>query len=100
MSTLATTTAHVRTDRPHRYAKQLANHFGRKVEAQWSEDEGRGTLTFPGGEETTLLAGNDELILRIVGPAKSFERIEGIVGSHLERFGERGNLAVRWQREA
>ena len=44
--------ARVHTDRPQRYAKQLAAHLGRKVESNWDEKAGTGSVAFSFGTAT------------------------------------------------
>ena len=96
--------ANVKTARPERYAKQLASHFSRKVEATWDDTTREGAITFRAqdgaGESTrcSLAAGEGVLHLRIDGTADAVERIERVVGTHLVRFGARDGLAVQWQR--
>ncbi|MCX4759822.1 DUF2218 domain-containing protein [Streptomyces sp. NBC_01275] len=90
--------ARVPTDRPHRYAKQLAAHLGRRIEATWDEDKGEGLLTFPQGSGT-LTAAEDALLLTIDTEADELDRLEDVVGRHLVRFGARDELVVVWRRD-
>ena len=96
--------ANVQTSRPERYAKQLASHFSRKVEATWDDTTREGAITFPAqegageGTRCSLAAGEGGLHMRIDGTADAVERIERVVGTHLVRFGARDGLAVQWQR--
>ncbi|MGW6914095.1 DUF2218 domain-containing protein [Kitasatospora sp. NPDC054939] len=90
--------ARVATDRPARYAKQLAAHMGRKIEAHWSEETGRGTLTFGAGT-ATLTAEPGALLLAVEGDAEHLPGLEDVVGRHLVRFGSRDELVVAWQRD-
>lgn len=48
-------TAKVDTDRPQRYAKQLAAHLGRRIETHWDEESGTGSVTFPDGAGTASM---------------------------------------------
>ena len=91
----------VLTDRPARYAKQLASHFGHKILAE--EIEGGHRLTFNrdgnfGGYGDVLVQevdGVDRLVLLTYAEtAEKRERLEGVLGRHLERFGEKDGLAV------
>ncbi|GAB7183102.1 DUF2218 domain-containing protein [Kitasatospora sp. Ki12] len=91
-------TAHVSTDRPGRYAKQLAAHMGRKIEATYSEETGRGTLVFSAGT-ATLEARPDALLLTVEGERDKLPGLEDVVGRHLVRFGARDELVVEWQRD-
>jgi hypothetical protein len=86
--------ASVATPTPERYAKQLASHLGRRVEVREEADGIR--LVFDGGE--CLLQsreGSLELIASATGP-EMLDRVTNVVGSHLERFGQRNELAVTW----
>ncbi|MEY9849874.1 DUF2218 domain-containing protein [Streptacidiphilus sp. MAP5-3] len=89
--------ARVATDRPHRYAKQLAAHLGRKIETNWDEETGLGSLAFGFGT-ATMTATPDALLLAVEGDAEHLDRLEGVVGRHLVRFGTKDELLVQWQR--
>ncbi|MER6302352.1 DUF2218 domain-containing protein [Kitasatospora sp. NPDC001539] len=91
-------TARVVTDRPGRYAKQLAAHMGRKIEATFSEETGRGTLVFGAGT-ATLEAAPDALLLTVEGERENLPGLEDVVGRHLVRFGTRDELVVEWHRD-
>jgi len=90
--------ARVVTDRPHRYAKQLASHLGRKVETSWDEETGRGALTFGLGS-ATLTAEPGVLLLAVEGEAENLDRLEDVVGRHLVRFGVKDELVAEWHRD-
>lgn len=91
-------TASVATDRPGRYAKQLASHFGRKITTAWDEESGQGHLEFPAGR-ATLTAGDGVLLLALVGEdADVRDRLEGVIGRHLVRFGAKHELVCTWVR--
>ncbi|MBV9022943.1 MAG: DUF2218 domain-containing protein [Streptomycetaceae bacterium] len=90
--------ARVVTDRPHRYAKQLASHLGRRVQTEWSEETGTGRLDFPSGTGT-LTAEPGALLLTVESDAEHLERLEDVVGSHLVRFGAKDELLVEWHRD-
>lgn len=101
---MQTSQAIVKTARPERYAKQLASHISRKVEASWDDTAREGAIVFRAqdgaGESTrcSLAAVEGELHMRIDGTADAVERVERVVGTHLVRFGARDGLAVQWQR--
>ncbi|MFF4651402.1 DUF2218 domain-containing protein [Streptomyces sp. NPDC001380] len=90
--------ARVTTDRPHRYAKQLASHLGRRIEASWDEEAGRGELAFATGTGT-LTAEPGALLLAVEGDAASLPVLEDVVGRHLVRFGAKDELVVEWHRD-
>lgn len=101
---MRTSTATVTTTRPERYGKQLASHFRRKVEAEWSDVDREGAINFPAhdgieGARCTLTAVEGVLRMRIDGTSHAVERFERVVGSHLVRFGARDGLVVQWQRD-
>ena len=88
--------ADVATDVPGRYAKQLVSHLGRKVE--FVEDGGTWTAHV-GGSVARITVGDGVLVLQAEAPdTESLARLEGALGNHLERFGQRNELTVSWQR--
>ena len=101
---MQTSQATVTTTRPERYGKQLASHFSRKVEAEWSDADREGAINFQAhdgieGARCTLTAVVGVLRMRIDGTSHAVERFERVVGSHLARFGARDGLEVQWQRD-
>lgn len=89
-----TSTATVTTPDAARYAKQLLSHLARK--AQVRHDDRGDALQLAGGE-CLLLPGIDALSLVASAPTPAaLETIEHIIGSHLERFGQRNELTVTW----
>jgi hypothetical protein len=103
-----TATASVATPTPERYAKQLAAHLGRRLEVREEADGLR--LVFGAGDGTTdgttdgtgigdcLLRSQDAALelCASAADAAGLERITQVVGSHLERFGQRNELVVGW----
>jgi hypothetical protein len=91
----AAATATVATATPGRYAKQLAAHLGRRCAVV---DDRAGTrIVFPDGECLLTAAGNAlQLQVTAAGPAER-DRVAHVVGSHLERFGQRNELQVVWR---
>jgi hypothetical protein len=86
--------ADVPTGTPARYAKQLLSHLGRRVE--WTTDGQVSTATFAGGTGVVEI-GDGVLTLRALAPdSESLERVQHVLGSHLERFGQRNELVVTW----
>ena len=89
-----TSIATVATDAAERYAKQLASHLGRKAQVQQEPDGRRVVL---GGGSCLLVTGETALELRSeAASAESLEQVQHVVGSHLERFGQRNELVVVW----
>ena len=91
-----TASAAVVTDGPERYAKQLASHLGRRAEVR---DETDGTRLVLGAGSCLLVVGDGVLELRAEAPSDDdLTRVTDVVGSHLQRFGQRNELAVTWLR--
>lgn len=95
----STATAHlaramVATEAAPRYAKQLASHFGHKAEIR-AETEGPRIVLSVGS--CLLVVGEAALELRAAAEtAEGLERVQKVIGSHLERFGQRDELTVNW----
>ena len=91
-----TATSRVATDRVERYRKQLASHFGNKVEVV---EEPSGTvLNWGFGGTTTLTVEAGVLVMRAdADDAETLDRVKDVTGRHLERFGEKDRLVVTWQ---
>lgn len=99
MTETMTSTAHVLTERPARYGKQLASHFGHKTPFTWDAEAGRGEGSFGNGlAAVTVTAVDDALDLVVEAPADEIERFEGVVGRHLVRFGAKDELICHWTR--
>jgi hypothetical protein len=85
----------VATDKPVAYMRQLCKHFGHKVDASFGDDSGY--IKFEFGR-CSLQAAGQVLSIEVTAPdAESHERMERVIGSHLERFGRRDELSVAWQ---
>ena len=91
--------ARVATDRPHRYAKQLASHLGRRSRTSWDEDSGEGSLLFQNGGKGSLTATEGALLLTLETESEHLDLLEGVVGGHLVRFGSKDELVVEWTRD-
>ena len=83
------------TDRPERYAKQLASHWSEK--ATVTEDAGTTSLVMGNGNTVVLrpAAGTLE-IETAVTPDGDLDRWSEVVAQHLQRFGQRDELHVVW----
>ncbi|WP_327399742.1 DUF2218 domain-containing protein [Streptomyces sp. NBC_01288] len=90
--------ARVATDRPQRYAKQLASHLGRRSETSWDEETGVGRLVFQDGTGS-LTATDGALLLAVEAEPEFLDRLEDVVGRHLVRFGTKDELVVEWRRD-
>jgi hypothetical protein len=92
-----TSTATVATERPERYRKQLASHFGSKIEIR--EEPGGTVMLWGQGGTTTLTVTEGALVM--VASAEDEDglaRVENVTGRHLIRFGEKDELTVDWRR--
>ncbi len=89
-------TASVATERPSRYAKQLAAHLSRRLTTSWDEDSGRGSVELGDGR-AELTAVDGALDLRI--ESDDLDRFEDVLGRHLVRFGKKDELIVQWTRD-
>lgn len=91
---MPTTTARVSTETPERYAKQLCAHLGRRAVAEYEDGVGRIEL---GSAVVTLTSEPGQLVM--VAQADTPEQLTvaaDVAGRHLERFGQRNELVVRW----
>ena len=83
------------TDKPVAYMRQLCKHFGHKVDASFGD--GSGYIQFEFGR-CDLHANDGALMLDVcAADADSHERMERVIGSHIERLGSRDGLSVAWQ---
>ncbi len=89
-----TARADVATDAPARYARQLVSHLGRRVE--WTTDGDTSTAAIAGGRGTVVAGEAVLTLLAEATDAETLARVQHVLGSHLERFGQRNELAVRW----
>ena len=91
-----TSISRVATDRGERYRKQLASHFGNKIEV---DESSAGTvLTWGFGGTTTLSVEDGALVmLAAADDGETLDRVKDVTGRHLERFGEKDGLIVTWQ---
>ncbi|MGW7380677.1 DUF2218 domain-containing protein [Streptomyces sp. NPDC054794] len=88
-------TAHVVTDRPARYLKQLVSHMGHKAGTTLTPD-GRGTITVAAGT-CNLTASPDRLELTATAvDAESLARVQDVITRHLVRFATQEELVVEW----
>ncbi|MDF1606595.1 DUF2218 domain-containing protein [Hoeflea sp. YIM 152468] len=86
-------TSHVQTPMASQYLQQLCKHFGHKVPVEFDEREG--SIRLPFGT-CVLQARDEELVLTVAGA--DLQKIEQVMGSHLERFAFRESLTVIWDK--
>jgi hypothetical protein len=90
--------ARVATSKPSPYLKQLCRHFGHRNEVTF--EDAHGEINLASGVCRLEVTGEDELTL--TATAAEPERLDAltrVIGSHLERFGSRDGLSVRWSTE-
>lgn len=92
--TIQTATTHVQTPKATGYLGQLCNHFGHKISVDRSEDTA--VFHFADGLVTAQADGNTLVFDAQAETSAQLEKIEQIIGSHLERFAFRENLTVTW----
>jgi uncharacterized protein len=91
-----TSHAEVATEKPVPYMRQLCKHFGHRTDSSFGDNSGHIQFEFGRCE---LQARDGTLALEVSAPDReSHERMERVVGSHLERFGRRDGLTVEWIR--
>jgi hypothetical protein len=96
--TVLTARADVPTPNPDRYAKQLLSHLGQRT--AWTTDGATSTAAIAGGTGRVVV-GDDVLTLIAEAPdPESLSRVQHVLGSHLERFGQRNELTVTWHSDA
>lgn len=83
----------IHTTKAGSYLRQLCRHFGHKVPVEF--DARQGSISLPFGT-CDLLARTEALILAVSGD--DIEKLEQVIGSHLERFAFRESLDVTWER--
>ena len=87
--------ARVATARPAPYMKQLCRHFGHRVEVSF--DDERGEIHMATGVCRLAVTAAGELTLTATADdAESLEALSRVIGGHLERFGSRDELVVKW----
>jgi len=89
-----TARADVATETPARYAKQLVAHLGRRGE--FTTDGERATAEIAGGTGTVVVGDGVLTLLALAPDRETLERVQDVLGRHLERFGQRNELTVTW----
>ena len=85
----------VATEKPSPYLLQVAKHFRHKLDVRFDEREA--VVPFTAGH-ADLRAGEHALTITAFAQTPAdLERVERVIGSHLERFGKRDELAVRFE---
>ena len=85
----------MKTDRPERYAKQLASHWAKRGPA--SEENGATVLRWETGQVISLRSVEGALDVEVSVPEDGdLDRFAQVVAEHLQRFGNREELEVVW----
>ena len=107
---MSISSAFVETQRPGRYAKQMASHFSHKMETSWDGEQGFITFVGQGPDSDDprrafsgtcvfrMRATAQGLELTLDAPEELLERFEGVIDRHLLRFGANEGLAYSWRR--
>src|SRR3982751_4560556 len=92
-----TSTADVPTEAAERYAKQLLAHLGRQNPVETVDGlPHAGLLVFAYGTGTVRPEAGRLLLEAAPPAAQPRARVQDVLGRHLERFGARRELVVRW----
>lgn len=84
------------TDRPARYAKQLASHWAARGPATVEDDAT--VLRWESGQVIALRPVEGALEVTVSVPdGEDVDRFAGVVKAHLERFGQRNELDLVWE---
>jgi hypothetical protein len=94
---MPTSRAQIATERPDRYAKQLADHLGRR-NAPVAEPDGV-RLVFSRGSCLLSPRPGHLLLTATAAEEDALSTVEEVVSRHLERIGRRDALEVGWARE-
>jgi hypothetical protein len=97
LSVMRTKRGTMPTDRPERYAKQLASHWAKR--GKQVEDGATTTLHFDNGQIVVLRPAEGRLDLEVSVPDDvdvDVDRWAQVVADHLQRFGQRDELHVSW----
>jgi hypothetical protein len=83
------------TERPERYAKQLASHWANRGPV--SEEDGATVMRWETGQVITMRGGDGVLDVEVSVPDDAdLTRFAQVVKDHLERFGQRDELNLVW----
>jgi catechol 2,3-dioxygenase len=84
----------VATTKPSPYLLQLAKHFRHKLDVRF--DEHSAVIPFAFGTAEVAAEADALIIAAHAHTPADLARVQQVVGSHLERFGRRDELAVSW----
>ncbi|GLW09745.1 hypothetical protein Misp01_48740 [Microtetraspora sp. NBRC 13810] len=92
---MPSSTAHVATDRPARYVRQLVSHMGHRTTTEIAGD-GRGTITLSGGTCVLTPSGGHLDLIATAGDVEALAGVQEVITRHLLRFATQEELAVEW----
>jgi uncharacterized protein len=92
--TVLTARAAVLTSSPERYAKQLLSHLGRRT--SWTTSGTTSTAEITGGTGRVVVGDGRLMLIAEARDAATLSRVQNVLGSHLERFGQHNELTVTW----
>lgn len=83
------------TERPERFAKQLASHWAARGPA--AEEDGATVLRWETGQVIVMRPVEGALDVEVSVPEDAdLDRFADVVAQHLQRFGQRDELEVVW----
>lgn len=92
---MVTSVAHLPTERPERYVKQMVSHLAhRRTTRMRSPDAG--TVEFPAAVCELDSAPGMLVITVQADDTEALRRAQDVIGRHLERFAAREDLRVHW----
>jgi len=92
---VVTSSADVPAERPERYVKQVVSHLAhRRTTRLLSQDTG--TVEWPDGNCRLTCEPGRLILTATADDAEALARVQDVIGRHLERFGARDGLTVRW----
>ena len=108
MPETVTSTARVHIDRPARYGKLLASHYGRLIDAAWDPETSKGTFTFPadgtvgtpgcGAATCDVIGTEGVLMLSVEGPETAVENVERELATRLIYLAADQDVVVEFTR--
>lgn len=96
---MQTITGSMATERPERYARQLASHWATRGPV--TQDRDVTTMRWTTGQVIVMRAVEGALAIEVAVPeGVDLEQFAQVVKEHLERFGRRAELNVVWSADA
>ena len=92
---MVTSTAHVPAERPERFIKQLVSHLAHRRTTHWQPPDA-GSVEWPDGVCRLTCAPGVLILTATADDGDALARVQDVIARHLERFGARDGLRVRW----